>query len=391
MSQKTCLSCGTSFYSEYFTYTCNVCKQTESMEKQHRLNREQAQEINEANARRAAEHAHALAQAEYYKIAAIQEQTRAIKESVITPKEAYQRGYDYLDHEWFFGNPANLSLSITERGNICTHRNGEVYIIPVLESNFDQGLQDRIDSYNVDALEVLKDSAYQAGKLNAEGTLRNRFYLTTGVTVEGVEIKTEIFDSNLHSTIDEDTGEISFEWNHPFYTDELNSQYEKGVNDAAKKLNTPERKKHRLENDVIEIQAQREALRKQQEQDEIDNNKDTNFAIACIALLWICPFVGLYLVWELTTGWTTFFSFIVGIVASLFIVVSYNQWHDDNKLRFSYPILEKVYRTFLYLGPFVGGYFVWTVFSGWTSLVFFTIMLIAFCVGHILNGEDWIT
>lgn len=320
MSQQNCTSCGTVFYSQYLTLKCNVCKQTEAMEKQHRLNRQQARELDEANAEINARNAHNLLQAEYARIAAINHQTRAIEDSVISPKEAYSRGYNYIDTEWLRGNPCNLILQINKYGAL----NGiydPPYVIPVLGDNFFKGLSTKISSYNKNAFESMKKSAYYAGKEHVNGTLAANFYLNTDVTIKGREIPTLTFRSNISSSIDEDTGELNFTWDPPFGVDALDQRYAKGVNEEAEKLNTDELKQHRLENDVVEIKAHRKKINRET---LTANMLRYIYPNLILSFLILAP----YIVWHVTTGWVTFFSLIGIFSAAWLLFYLYVEWHQ---------------------------------------------------------------
>lgn len=324
MSQKNCWGCGSTFYSDVGAVKCAVCKQTEAITQQHQrqadLNRQHDYEMQRMNDIASANRAQAIMDAEHAKVQAINRQTRVIMESITKPQEAYDRGYSYIDYEFLEANPANMEIIVGESGRLSATWNN-IYVIPRLQDEFKMGVSAKLWSFdNIEIRNQLEHSAYLAGRQTAEGSLNSCFTLCTGVEIDGIKIPTDAFNSNLKINLNEHTGELDISWDQPFEDEELNDHYKRGASEVYRELNTDELKRHRLENDVIEMQQKRyETLRLKKD------NKIYNI------LLKMFPFVACYAAWEVTEGLITFFSFIVVYVAYKVLQQKYHQWQNDNQ------------------------------------------------------------
>jgi uncharacterized Zn finger protein (UPF0148 family) len=321
MAAHRCWDCNNTFYSSSGGLYCNVCYQGRETRKRNERQAQQDQwaaaQAQRENARIAAQHTQALINAENARIAAINHQTRVISESGIRPKDAYDRGYKYVDNEFKYGNPARLELEVKEDGELFWQWY-HLYVLDRLNQQFQIGLSTKLNEYkNVYA--TIKASAKQAGKQNADGTLPNRFYLHTGLTVGGVEVKTKTFDSHFKTGIDETTGELKMNWNEPFTSAELNQAYKDAASEVYWKENTDEKKLHRLAFDVPEIQAKRKLVRKMHRLDKL-------FRISVYTI----PVLFFLLMWQVTTGWTTFFMFIAACFMPKFIRNRHYKWWNNN-------------------------------------------------------------
>jgi hypothetical protein len=238
-------------------------------------------------------------------------------ESGIRTKDAYDRGYKYIDDEFGYSNSAEVEIEVGEYGSLAWKWN-HPYITDRLNDEFKKGLGARLNQYT-NLYDTIKSSATQAGRQNANGTLQNYFTLHTGLKIGGVDIKTKGFKSHFTSTIDEETGELKMNWNEPFTNSELNQTYKDGVNEVYGKENTDEKKLHRLAFDVPEIQAKRKLVRKMHRLDKL-------FRISVYAV----PVLFFLLIWQITTGWTTFFMFIASCFMPKFIRNRHYKWWDNN-------------------------------------------------------------
>lgn len=320
MTAKTCWECNSTFYSNYGAIYCNVCTQArktrEHNERQAREDRYRSEQIQRENARIAAQQTQALVNAENRKIAAINHQTRVISESIIKPADAYSKGYNYVDYEFAHGNSSDLEVEVGEYGGL-TWKWNHPYVIDNLNEQFRKGLYDRLGNINV--YPEVKSSAYQAGKQNANGTLQNRFFLRTGLSLGGVEIKTKVFNSNFTNTLDEITGEQVMRWDHPFKNEELNQAYLDGVNEVHWEVNTDEKKNYRLLVDVPELKAHRIMVKGTKRTDKMYR-----------LLLGIFPILYLFIFWSITSGWGTFISFVALPFIWKFLEKQHTKWAENN-------------------------------------------------------------
>lgn len=321
MTAKRCWDCGTTFYSDYGSIYCNVCHQAkktrEHNERQAREDRWQAEQAQREHARIQAQHTQALVNAENQRIAAINQQTRAIMESVIKPQDAYNRGYNYPDQEFDYANEAQLEIEVNEYGRL-TWQWHHVYMIPTLREQFSAGLSARLSQYK-NVLEELKASAYRIGKENAEGTFPDYFTLWTGIEIDGVKIKTKAFRTNFTKVLDETTGELKMNWNKPFENEELNQAYLNGVNEVHWVVNTEEQKNYRLRIEVPKIKAERIIASSAKRYNKI-------FKVLVFAI----PILFFYFVWPITSGWIAFFVFVFSIVLYKLLKKRHEIWQIDN-------------------------------------------------------------
>lgn len=302
MAARQCSDCRNTFYTDYGAIYCNVCTQArknrEINERQAREDRYAAEAAQRENARIQAAHTQALINAENARIAAINHQTRVISESAITTKYAYDRGYNYVDNEFGYSNPAEVEIEVGEYGGV-TWKWYKPYITDRLNDEFQKGLSHRLNAIP-NIYETIKASAKRIGQGNADGSFPStHFTLYTGLKIGGVDIKTKGFKSYFTSTLDEETGELKMNWNHPFKNDDLNDAYKEGASEVYWAENTEEKKNYRLRFEVPKLIAERE---------EIKYLKRLNKSYQI--LLGIFPLVFLFVFWNITSGWGTFISFI---------------------------------------------------------------------------------
>lgn len=301
--------------------TCPTCQQTKAILKS---NERQAQA--EAAAQREAQwqaeeaqrrHTQALINAENQRIAAINYQTQVIMESGITSKYAYDRGYNYADTEFGWSNEANLSIVVNEYGRLEWNWN-HPYLTDRLNEEFRKGLADRLNTYP-SIFDVIKGSAIEAGKQNAEGTLPSKFCLYTGLKIGSVDIKTKTFNSSFTNTLDETTGEQVMRWSQPFENEELNQAYLDGVNEVHWVVNTPEQMNYRLRVQVPYIKAEREIAKATKRWNKI-------FEVCTIVI----PILFFLLMWQVTSGWLTVGMFFVAFIMRNGLEMLREKWADNN-------------------------------------------------------------
>lgn len=321
MTASRCWDCNTTFHSGYGAIYCNVCYQARETrrrnERQAQKDRWAAEQAQRENARIQAYHTQALINAENKRIAAINHQTRVISESIIKPKDAYDRGYKYIDDEFGYSNSANLEVQVEEYGNLSWTWN-HPYVTDKLNDEFRKGLGSRLGQYK-NIYDTIKASAKQAGKQNAEGTLTSNFSLYTGLTIGGVKVGTKGFNSHFKTEIDEVTGELKMNWSEPFENDELNVAYKEGASEVYWAENTDEKKSHRLEFDVPEIKKRRRHVRNLRILDKL-------FRLSVYTL----PVLFFLLMWNITTGWTTFAMFVLSCFMPKLIRKMHYKWWDNN-------------------------------------------------------------
>lgn len=333
-NRYNCSSCGCVFYGDFFSSKCNVCQQTESInrnareqererEYQHRQTLDQEYRIHQENLAAAAFQSQVL-------VEAIEKQTKTIVESAITSEEAYNHGFHYIDNEFINSNPARLSISIQESGDLqwtCD----DVYITQRLRDQFGQGLHARLNEMPGAQFDYLVLQAETAGRCNANGTLPSYFSLHTGVEINGVVIPSIAFESNFKSSLDEDTGEIKMTWTTPFVIDELNESYHSGVNGIYFMLNTNEMKQSRLDNEIAVTKRNRNQEEKAR-RDKISSVKNTKlFYFFCLLMCLFGGMLGLaysfmFYEWYVTAGAVLAFLWTTEI-----LIKAYNDWQFYNQ------------------------------------------------------------
>lgn len=301
MASQRCWDCSNTFYSNTGGLYCNVCYQARETRKRNDRQAQQdrwaAEQAQRENARIQAQHTQALINAENARIAAINHQTQVIMESGIRTKDAYDRGYKYIDDEFGYSNSTEVEIWVGEYGSLAWNWN-HPYITDRLNDEFKKGLGARLNQYT-NLYDTIKASATQAGRQNANGTLQDYFTLHTGLKIGGVDIKTKGFRSHFTSTVDEETGELKMNWNEPFTNSELNQAYLDGVNEVHWAENTEEKKNYRLKFEVPELRAAREYTK---------GIKRLNVVFKILS--YGLPLFVLYILWQALTGWTFLFSLI---------------------------------------------------------------------------------
>lgn len=323
MTKKTCWDCSTTFYSDVGAIYCNVCTQArknrEYNDRQARQARYEAEQTQRENARIAAQHTQALINAENRRIAAINHQTQVISESAITSKYAYDRGYNYVDNEFGYGNTSEVEIEVGEYGGL-TWKWHHPYVTDRLNTEFQKGLAARLNSYP-NIYDTIKASAKRIGQGNADGSFPStHFTLYTGLKIGGVDIKTKGFKSYFTSSLDETTGELKMNWNHPFTNDDLNDAYKEGASEVYWKENTDEKKNYRLKFEVPKLIAERE-------HDKYLKRLNKTYQL----LLGIFPIAFLFIFWNITSGWGTLISFIALPFIWKFLEKKHTAWQIENK------------------------------------------------------------
>ena len=275
--EQTCYTCWGTFHTvNPFVTTCPTCQQTKAILKSHE--------------RQAEQQAAAMYEAEQQRAAAINHQTNVFQESFITDKEAYDYGFNYIDSVTTEYNPHKVEYEVSEWGKL-TWRGVEPYLTDRLNNKFISGVTDRMPSVSSKkVIAAMKESAKRAGRQNAEGTLPSRCYLRTGITIGHHSVSSNVVDTHFSSTIDENTGELKFTWDHPFASNsELNEAYRDGVNEVYFTENTPEKKARRLAEDVPKLKDERSTRRWVKILDKVYKT-----IVVCV------PFIGIYAVWKMT-------------------------------------------------------------------------------------------
>ena len=337
-NQITCYSCGTVFYSNYFSGKCSTCQQTDRITEQNDRDRRNQQEnfaaqqaaAQEAQWRQDRMHEEQMEQNRAIAAlnalnaertaSAIERQTQAIFETAIKPEDAYRKGFEYIDAEFGLTNPCNLQLQISEDGVVFGWWDSEPYITPTLNEQFFDGVYYCLDLFPKVDTELLRNHAYLAGRQNADGSLPSRFYLNSGIEINSTSIYTEVVDSNFQFDLDEETGLLDMRWNPPFKSDYLNQAFQQGVDEVYNELNTPEMMQHRLVTEVAEIKNKR--YRDQLEAERLRKEKDQEELIALImgTVVFLTPIVGVLAAWFLTSGFTTFFLIAAIVIITLSVI-----------------------------------------------------------------------
>lgn len=302
---RTCYTCGSTFYSDYsFSFKCSTCQQTDKLAEQSQLNRKLEAARLEVELIKSND--------EKNKIAAIERQTQAIFETSIKPKEAFNRGFNYIDQELSEDNELNIKFQITEEGEYTFSYDGsKMYITPKLCESFIKGLESKLDSLPKVDFDYLKRSAKSAAKDNARGILSSCFCLYTGLEINGEPVFMVPVETNFKSWIDESDGTLCFSYDFPFESQELNDAYVEGATEAFDELNTPELMQSRLDNEIAKLKAERQ-LQKDTEEEVIRQRKNIEDTYTLYSTLtWLFPLISIPLFWIFTNGGLTAFLLLV--------------------------------------------------------------------------------
>jgi hypothetical protein len=334
----SCYGCGTKHRSH--DSLCNICKASRAQQKQNeRLQEELIQQNRQLAHQRQQFELEQQQQFEYqqqeYRRQQLHNQKLAI-EAKLSSDDIYSYGLNYLEQNFASDNQEKLSLYIKEDGSL----HGEWYPrfeLPHLTQALNRGLSDAINAHLGADRDYLLEQAYAAGRQVASGTLKSTFCLRTNVTVAGVDIFTQAFDSKFKSTIDETTGKWDCQWNQPFASADLNERFADGILEVDDEMNTEEAKAQRLEVEVPKIQANRQIAKQQRQQkqqqqkqqqrkQELDEQNRRVFDIATQVLVWVTPLILWFLAWEFTSGLTTFFTmaFVVPAIFKLMWIAKYD-------------------------------------------------------------------
>jgi uncharacterized Zn finger protein (UPF0148 family) len=304
-----CQSCGTYFDTGHFApMYCNVCKQTKAIEKQQENQQRAIQEQQRQERLNAENNSRMIAAAEYERAQAIREQTRALLEQGTSDREAYDRGYKYVDYEWSNGNPANLNLYIGEDGKQSFRTHSPIYDSARLKNKFEQGLKDRIAKMHwvpSTVKENFKSAARNGGFQHCiNPDIYKNFVLVSEVTFAGKTIDSKGYTSTFRWEVDLKDGTVYPKWSDLFKDPELNEEYRLGVEEGLLIVNSDEAKKERLRTLVPEI-------KKNQRQETWRKNKikfiDFVFTLSCIAI----TFFSFTFILGFTSGWWMILSLII--------------------------------------------------------------------------------
>jgi hypothetical protein len=250
-------------------------------------------------------------------------------------------GQDYIDSDNFGGGGDEITINLTEAGDINIRRYSffKPYMMEHLLQAYDRGLKSSIKKFKKPGFEHMKKQAYSAG-LN----LQSKFQLDANDSSyttrkgEAAIIFSVKYDSGLVRTIDTTTGYVRYGIkNNPFETPELNEAYSDGVADAQASENTDEEVSKRLVTEVPRFLANQaraaeehrvavENERIRQENDWAENRKrmaqresekNIRKAIAAVILLAIVgSIVGLWIVghpvFSVLAGFVTICGFLGG-------------------------------------------------------------------------------
>lgn len=322
---STCNRCGTPYKSfSRKSVFCNVCLQTEAIEKQFENRNEKDLgtqfwedynrhvEVEEAWRRQMQERDIAEQQAKLYH--ALQ------REAGVSQADAYNYGRNYININLRNGNPANVQLYVVEDTALWANWN-HPYHSADLQSFFRSGLLESLNGLGSGNKQTMLRSAELAGEQVAMGTLNPTFCLNTGLHVNGHEILSQTFQSNLQRKLNKRNAMLEFTWDKPFQSDEFNQAFARGVLNAQANLNSESTRKHRLKTEVKEIK----------------NYGVTKFTkrltwLILLALHIIFPFVAWHYAYEMTDGWWAFINCVVTVPVATYTLwkVWYGTWVDKN-------------------------------------------------------------
>jgi hypothetical protein len=250
---------------------CAACRQVDALEAQTEAANSRAEREAEmyaqqsaANARRMEEqNQEAMRIAENNaRLAREQAKENAIlaAESGVSYDDAYTYGLNYLAS----GETTYLLKSLSEDGVIIVRPDKvyQPYKMVHLNQAFDRGLTESAKDIVSPGLAYMKERAFEAGvKTQDSFTIK----CNTGSNI------TNHYRSNMKRHISIVNGEVSYHWDNPFKSKELNDAYAEGVNFFIQEenANTPEKIAARMDNEVVLMRAERDAQNVRIEQERV--------------------------------------------------------------------------------------------------------------------------
>jgi hypothetical protein len=357
MESRSCWKCLNSFVG--IGTLCSNCQQTEALQKEGQENRELQQKIHAENIERQYQFARIAEQTQLESQRAAARSEQLSVESYTSEQDAYEYGLTYIAEE--FGtdsigkskdNPDNLQIGVRANGEL-TYSITPPYVLPHLLKSFYKGVWESLWQYKAPSGEFVNNLVFEAGNKIARGLLTSRGslyksaedkrqlgqtagwhegnlfdyehydnihewpswqFIVQGYSIEGTEIYLEDsprdikeverggrqYAIKIETQINEITGEINYRYPYPFRDETLNMHFRDGVNAGTAQMNSEGLKHKRLTVDVPQIHQ------------TIKSDKIKDY----VSLIWyisiyVTPFLGWWLAWQLTVGWNCFFSMLV--------------------------------------------------------------------------------
>lgn len=355
MESRLCWKCLNSFVG--IGTLCSNCQQTEALQKESQENRELQQKIHAENIERQYQFAQIAERTRLESRRAAARSKQLLVESYTSEQDAYEYGLRYIAEH--FGtdsigkrkdNPHNLQIGVRANGEF-TYSITPPYVLPHLLKSFYKGVWESLWQYKAPSREVVNNLVFEAGSKIARGLLTSQGWLfklpedkrqfsqtagwhegnlfdykhnldewpswqfiVQGYSIENAEIYLEDSPRDvkevegggrryailIEAQINEITGEINYRYPHPFRDETLNMHFRDGVNAGTAQINSESLKHKRLTVDVPQIHQ------------KIKSDKIKGY----VSLIWfisiyVVPFLGWWLAWQLTDGWNCFFSILV--------------------------------------------------------------------------------
>lgn len=256
---------------------CGVCKDNAKIQERQadmqrqlaanareaeRASERQVEAVQAAKRQARAQHAEAM-RAEADRLEELQKQTQILLEGQITNEDAYQRGFD-LEDEY-------LNLLLTEDGRVYWEIY-EPYLVARLNAAYQKGAQDRLEKEfesNYPGLEYMKQEAFGHGYAGSINCSIVYLHHLPHIYPAKLNVLTE---TGLIQVINQETGELEWQWMPAFMSEGLNDAYDSGAEKYLNEQNTAELVASRLQKIANEKKSAEEA------KEELEKEKASNFA-----------------------------------------------------------------------------------------------------------------
>ena len=271
-----CSNCGK--YMDGWGSVCGVCKDNakiqegqadmqrqlrESAREAERASERQVEAVQSAKRQARVQHAEAM-RAEADRLEELQKQTQILLEGQITNEDAYQRGFD-LEDEY-------LNLLISEDGRVYWEIY-EPYLVARLNAAYEKGAQDRLEKEfesNYPGLEYMKQEAFGHGYAGSTNCSIVYLHHLPHIYPAKLNVLTE---TELIQAINQETGELEWQWMPAYMSEELNDAYDSGAEKYINEQNTAELVASRLQKIANEKKSAEEAI------EELERERADNFAV----------------------------------------------------------------------------------------------------------------
>jgi DNA-directed RNA polymerase subunit RPC12/RpoP len=256
VSSYKCLNCGATVFGDSFgrRFTCSTCEQTETIKQQSELDRAAAdrraedQRYQFEQQQRLAEEA--MWQQRYQAdldreatVNAIMDAARYSAESGQSAEDVRQYSLTYIHDEWATGsNPHGMQIYFDEDGVYRVTFEKPPYLTPHLQSVFKKGIQETISLWTPPGQQHIQDNVRAAGE-----QVLNSFYIPWTVPETGYVVKSVDYYTGIEIDLNPVNGMLTYKFNKPFKSTELNNAYHTGLESRRTQLNGHKERQERVD------------------------------------------------------------------------------------------------------------------------------------------------